>query len=100
MKRFVVITTILLTSAPWATGQETPQAYGAEKAGLRGFSRARNGTIISGDLIQKIDDQPVATPDDLLTILEKHKPGDTVSVTYLREDEVRTTRVQLQRPSR
>lgn len=73
---------------------------GAEQAGLRGFAWTRDGKIILGDLIRKIDDQPVATSDDLLTILEKHKPGDTVSVTYLRDDEVRTTRVRLQRPSR
>lgn len=73
---------------------------GADEAGLRGFSRARDGGIIPGDLIQKIDGQSVTTPDDLLTILEKHKPGETVTVTYLREGEVRTTRVRLQRPSR
>ena len=31
MKRFFAITTVLLTSVSWATGQETPQAYvGAE----------------------------------------------------------------------
>lgn len=73
---------------------------GAEEAGLLGIVWARDGRITPGDIIQKIDDQPVATSDDLLTILEKHKPGDTVTVTYLREEEVRTTRVRLQRPSR
>jgi S1-C subfamily serine protease len=73
---------------------------GAERAGLRGFAMTRDGRLILGDVIKKIDDQPVATSDDLLTILEKHKPGDTVTVTYLRDDELRTARVQLQRPKR
>jgi len=73
---------------------------GAERAGLRGFAMTRDGRLILGDVIKKIDDQPVATSDDLLTILEKHKPGDTVTVTYLRDDELRTARVQLEHTKR
>lgn len=47
---------------------------GAEKAGLK-----------KGDVITKIDDKAITTPDELSTAVRAHKPGDKVSVTYLRD---------------
>ena len=46
----------------------------AEKAGLK-----------EGDVIIKIDDKKIADPDDLSKIVREHKPGDKVTITYLRD---------------
>jgi serine protease Do len=47
---------------------------GAEKAGLK-----------KGDIITKIDNDKIEDPDDLSKSVRAHKPGDKVSVTYLRD---------------
>ncbi len=60
----------------------------ADKAGLRGGSRPTSfaGLPAGGDLIIGIDGQPVMTFDDMLSYLIKNKrPGDTVTLTILRD---------------
>ncbi len=52
----------------------------AAKAGLQPFARARDGSIIAGDVITAVNDEPVASLDDMLTALEKRQPGDTVQL--------------------
>ncbi len=47
---------------------------GAEKAGLK-----------EGDVITKIDDKKINDPDELSKLIREHKPGDKVSITYLRD---------------
>ncbi|HEY0434154.1 MAG TPA: PDZ domain-containing protein [Chitinophagaceae bacterium] len=47
---------------------------GAEKAGLK-----------EDDIITKVDDKKVEDPDDLTKIIRDHKPGDKVTITYLRD---------------
>jgi len=54
--------------------QDITNESAAEKAGLK-----------EGDVITKIDDKKIEDPDDLSTTIKKHKPGDKVSVTYLRD---------------
>ncbi|MGD0547243.1 MAG: trypsin-like peptidase domain-containing protein, partial [Terracidiphilus sp.] len=60
----------------------------AERAGLRGGNqRAYVGytqILLGGDLIVAIDGQPVSDPQEINAIMEKHQPGDTVSVTFYR----------------
>lgn len=46
----------------------------AEKMGLK-----------EDDIITKIDDSKIESPDDLSEVIKKHKPGDKVTVTYLRD---------------
>lgn len=65
----------------------------AEAAGLRGLREDRTGSIALGDVITRVDGQPVRLADDLLTILDHHAVGDTVTVEYLREG--RTNRVPI-----
>ncbi len=70
----------------------------AEKAGLRGFrivrQQRRRGPYVYeetsidrsyADIILAVDDSPVATVDELLTIVESKKPRETVNVTVMRE---------------
>ena len=47
---------------------------GADKAGLK-----------EDDIITKVDDKKVDDPDDLTKIIRSHKPGDKVTITYLRD---------------
>jgi len=39
-----------------------------------------------GDVITKIDETKIEDPDDLSTAIQKHKPGEKVTVTYLRDN--------------
>jgi serine protease DegQ len=56
----------------------------AAKAGLR-----------PGDVIVAVDSKQVATVEDFLAVLRPHKPGDTVTVTFLRGDASQSTDVTL-----
>jgi S1-C subfamily serine protease len=67
---------LILTIAPNTT---------AEKAGLHATQRSDNGKVVLGDLITAVDGEPVRTGDDLLRAVDKHKVGDTVQLTILRE---------------
>lgn len=67
-----------------------------ETAGLRGLREDRSGSIALGDIITRIDRQPVRTADDLLTILDHHAVGDTVAVEFLRDGHTNQVTVVLQ----
>jgi S1-C subfamily serine protease len=57
----------------------------AEAAGLRGTMIARDGSLVPGDVIQKIGATKVRSADDLYAALEKYKPGETVRLTIVRD---------------
>lgn len=71
----------------------------ADKAGLRGgdISAQLNGQDIQlgGDIITMVDDKAVPTADDLANVIQSHKPGDKVKVTYLRDGKKTTVEVTL-----
>ena len=54
--------------------QSVSEESAAEKAGLK-----------KGDIIRKVDDTKIETPNDLAEAIRKHKPGDKVTVTFLRD---------------
>jgi len=56
------------------TVQDITKESAAEKAGLK-----------ENDIITKIDDTKIESPDDLSAAIKKHKPGEKVTVTYLRD---------------
>src|SRR5580658_1562741 len=60
----------------------------AERAGLRGGNeQAYVGNMpimLGGDLIVAVDGQEVTDPSDISAIMNKHQPGDTISVTIYR----------------
>lgn len=43
------------------------------------------------DIITKVDDATISSPDSLSAAVKKHKPGDKVSINYLRNKEQKTT---------
>ncbi len=67
----------------------------AQKAGMIGIQRVFKGGLELGDVIIGIDGKEIRNNDDLLSALEEHKPGDSVSVTSQRGDEVLQFKVQL-----
>jgi len=60
----------------------------AERAGLHGGNQqayvGNTPIMLGGDLIVAIDGQPVADPQDINAIMNKHQAGDTISVTVYR----------------
>ena len=48
-------------------------------------SAAKKAGIKEGDIITKIDDVKIDDPDKLSEVVRKHKPGEKVSVTLLRD---------------
>ena len=64
--------------------EEVTKESAAEKSGLK-----------KGDIITKIDNDKVAGPDELSELIRKHKPGDKVSVTFLRDKKEQKVNAEL-----
>jgi S1-C subfamily serine protease len=57
----------------------------AAAAGLRGIRRAPDGTVLVGDIIRKLGEHEVRNTNDLFMALDRHGPGDRVTLTVLRD---------------
>ena len=68
------------------------EAGGAEAAGIRPSRRAASGRVVLGDVIVAVDGETVKSASDLSYALERHKVGEKVRVTVLRDQR----RVELQ----
>jgi S1-C subfamily serine protease len=68
----------------------------ADKAGLQGTRSDETGRIVLGDIIVAIDGKPIKNIKDLYAALERHKVGDTVTVTIERTGERQHVQVTLQ----
>jgi S1-C subfamily serine protease len=68
----------------------------AARAGLRGTSRNDQGEVVRGDVITAIDGKAVNQSPDLFAALEKHRAGDTVTLTILRDNKQQEVQVTLQ----
>lgn len=64
--------------------QSITKESAAEKAGLK-----------ENDIITKINDDKITAPDDLSVAIKKQKPGDKVTVTYLRDKKEQTVTAEL-----
>lgn len=64
---------------------EVYQGSGAQKAGLQP-TRQYGGEIVLGDVIKQINGKSVTNFNDLQDILERHKVGDTVTLTIARNN--------------
>jgi S1-C subfamily serine protease len=74
--------------------QVGPQSPAA-RAGLQPFRRAADGSIVAGDVITAINDETVGDMDDLLQLLERRQPGDTVSLSLWRNGQTRKVNATL-----
>jgi len=65
--------------------QDVQPGSPAEKAGLKaGRTRTEEGITLGGDLIVKVDGRDVSSPEDVAAAIEDDKPGETVTVEFLR----------------
>ena len=71
----------------------------ADKAGLRGGDRqvrVGNSLVLAGgDVIVEMDGQPITGSDDLIRRIRDHRPGDTVELKVLRDNEFQQFEVTL-----
>jgi S1-C subfamily serine protease len=67
----------------------------ASRAGLEGIKRDRRGRYMLGDIILKIDDNEVNNYDEIFNVLDNYKVGDEVTITYLRGDDEKKTKLKL-----
>lgn len=58
---------------------------GARVTDVTDESAAQKIGLKEDDIITKIDDQEIKNPDDLSSAINKHKPGDKVTVHWLRD---------------
>lgn len=64
--------------------QEVEEGTAADKGGLK-----------KGDVITRVGDQAVHTPEDLVKAIGSHQPDDKVTITYERDGKTATTDVTL-----
>ncbi|MDB4889631.1 MAG: peptidase [Gemmatimonadetes bacterium] len=81
-----------LGSIPDMSAGDVP---GLKLSGVRAGSPAALGGLEAGDVIVNFGGKPVTDLYSYTDALYAHKPGDTVSVTYLRRGERRSTMVTL-----
>lgn len=70
----------------------------ADRAGMIGVREDRRGNIHLGDVIIAINGESVTNEDSLLSQLEQFQPGDSITVTTLRDDEIYNYDVLLAAP--
>lgn len=72
----------------------------AERAGMHGGGQqaylGNTPIFLGGDLIIAIDDRQVTSGQDISQIMDEHKTGDSVKVTYLRGKQKMTVEVTLE----
>jgi S1-C subfamily serine protease len=69
----------------------------AAQAGIRGLERTQDG-FDPGDVIVTVDGKAVKTADELYAILERHKPGETITLKIWRRGETQDVKVKLDQP--
>ncbi|MBP6589754.1 MAG: PDZ domain-containing protein [Chitinophagaceae bacterium] len=68
---------------------------GAEITSVNKESAADKAGLKENDIITKVDDATISSPDDLSAAVKKHKPGDKVSINYLRNKKEQKTTAEL-----
>ncbi len=68
-----------------------------DRQGMRGLTPSVSGWLL-GDVIIAIDETPVRNEDDLITVLENHRAGDTVTVESRRGNQTLEYQVRLMAP--
>lgn len=77
-------------------GVSTEQAdKGAEVENVTEGSAAEKAGLKKGDVITKIGDTKIESPDDLSKAIKARKPGDKVGVTFLRDKKEQTVIAEL-----
>ncbi|MCD4525702.1 S1C family serine protease [Nocardioides sp. cx-173] len=76
-----------------ATGVEVTE--GAQVGTISDDSPAGSAGLRPGDVITKVDDANITGADSLVATIRTYRPGDEVTLTYVRDGESETTKVTL-----
>ncbi|MGZ3950882.1 MAG: PDZ domain-containing protein [Flavisolibacter sp.] len=68
---------------------------GAEVESVTKESAAEKAGLKKGDIITKIGDRKIESTDDVTEAVRSHKPGEKVSITYVRDGKTQTTNAEL-----
>jgi serine protease Do len=77
------------------TTEKSDDGVGVEVQSITKESGASKAGLKEGDVITKIGDKKIETPDQLSAAIKAHKPGDKVDVTYLRDKKEQKTTAEL-----
>ena len=78
-----------------AQGQPAPRRRRRPDPGGNAGSTAENAGIAKGDVITKVDDHLITDADSLVATIRSYRPGDKVTVTYVRGGETKTAQLTL-----
>jgi S1-C subfamily serine protease len=88
-----------LAAASGVLVQKVLPGGAADRAGLRGGSEqaylGNQPIVLGGDLIVAIDGKEIQDTSDIGSVMDKHQPGDQVTVTYYRGRRKLTARLTL-----
>ena len=62
---------------------------------VSGGSAGAAAGLQPGDVLTKVNDDLISSSDDLVATIRSHRPGDTVTLTYLRDGSSDTVEVTL-----
>ncbi|HET6918770.1 MAG TPA: trypsin-like peptidase domain-containing protein [Jiangellaceae bacterium] len=76
-------------------GDSNSETRGALIASVEAGSGADEAGLAQGDIITKLDDRLITSGESLIAAVRSHRPGDTVTLTYIRNGETQTAQVTL-----
>ncbi len=82
-------------SAFLGVASDKAEKGGAEIVEVTENSAADKAGLKENDIIKKIDDEAINTPEDLTRIVRKHKPEDKIEITYDRKGKTEKTTATL-----
>ncbi|HTH39424.1 MAG TPA: PDZ domain-containing protein, partial [Rhodocyclaceae bacterium] len=72
----------------------------ADAAGLKAARTTRDGSVVTGDVIQAIDGRPVEVAADMDKLLDTRQPGEKVTLTLWRDGRIYQQVLPLSTPRR
>lgn len=75
--------------------KELGTTHGVRVESVAKDSPAEKAGILKKDVILRLDDLEILTPDDLIAAVKSRKPGDMVTVTTIRDGKERKLKIQL-----
>ena len=84
-----------VTVAP-AVSNDKITGVGAEVKEVTKGSAGDDAGLTKGDVITAVNDHPIVSSNALVAAIRGYQPGETITVTFQRGDETKTTKVQLE----
>jgi putative serine protease PepD len=86
---------VQITDATGDTQSNSGTAQGALVSAVTSGGPAAKAGLAKGDVITKVDGTTIPDSDSLVAAIQKHKPGDKITVTYTRNGQTKTASVTL-----